>query len=279
MTDTQTIERAAADSVEVGPTIGRRRSLPGGRAVVGAFLVMLAAVGTFGAYLQATAAPTTSYLVATTALDVGQVLTEDDVAAQFAEVAVELPEEQAARTVRASQRGSLVGTVVVAPVAADDLVLVSSLEPVGTADAGVQLSVALPRDRAVGGSVAVGEVVDLIATFAGGQDDATTRIIARQVTIVAASGAGDDLDGGTVVLTVQVPDLGAAQTIQNAADVGELAILRGAGAAATLPEPMTGSAAGDSDDAAPAEPSDEPDEGADGSATAPADEQEPGGDR
>ena len=59
-----------------GRTIRPRRSLPGGRAVVGAFLVVVAAVGTFGAYLSATAAPSTSYLVAARSFQLGHVITE-----------------------------------------------------------------------------------------------------------------------------------------------------------------------------------------------------------
>lgn len=226
---------------ETGSDIEPRRSLPGGRAVVGAFLVVLAAVGTFGAYLQATAAPSTSYLAATGPVEVGRVLTTDDVQRFFEPVAVELPEEQAARTVRASQVDGLVGTVVVAPVTEGDLLLVSSVQPVGTAEAGVQLSLAVPPERAVGGDVAVGERVDVIATFPGRGDVGTvTRVVARQVAVVATPDDGDGLGGGRVVLTVRVPDLATAQSLQYAADVAEIAILRGADAEAADPAPELG---------------------------------------
>ena len=234
-----TIARPTPDQLAGGPTIRPRRSLPGGRAVIGAFLVVLAAVGTFGAYLQATSVPATTYLVASRELTVGTVLGDDDVAA-LREVAIDLPDDQAARAVRASQRGALVGTVVVAPVAPDDIVLVSMVQPVGTANAGVQLSFSLPPDRAVGGSIAVGERVDVVATFATGQGGTTTSIVARQVAVVSAPAASEGIGGGRVVLTVQVPDLATAQAVQHAVDVADVALLRGAAPDAPLPAPVGG---------------------------------------
>ena len=239
MADTTTIPRQADDRLDGGPTIRPRRPLPGSRAVVGALLVVLAAVGTFGAYLQATAAPTTTYLVATAELRVGQVLDEGDVSAMRA-IAVELPEEQAGRAVPAGSDGLLVGTVVVAPVNPGDLLLRSAVQPVGTAASGVQLSFSLPPDRAVGGSVAVGERVDVIATFSRGQGETSTEIVARQVTIVAAPPASEGIGGGRVVLTVQVPDLATAQAIQRAVDVADVALLRGADPDAPDPRPADG---------------------------------------
>ena len=237
MADTQTASRDTLPGGDVtGPSIRRRRPLPGGRAVVGAFLVVLATVGVFGAYLQATAAPGTSYLAAGADLDVGRVLTEADVAT-LVPVPVDLPDEQASRTVRASQRDALVGTVVVAPVVAGDLLLVSAVQPVGSAEEGVQLSFSLPVDRAIGGSVAVGERVDVVATFdSGGSGGGTqTRLVARDVAVVRAPGASEGLDGGRVLLTVQVPDLVTAQAIQFAVDEGRVALLRGSGGRASAP--------------------------------------------
>ena len=260
MAQTSTITRGPSEGDDGGARITPRRPLPGGRAVVGAFLVVLAAVGTFGAYLQATAAPSTSYLVASEPLEVGRLVSADDLSELFEAVAIDLPEQQAARTVRADQRGQLDGTVVLAPVAAGDLLLRSAVEPVGSAEPGVQLSLSLPTDRAIGGSVAVGERVDLIGTFATDDGQRRTAVVARQVTIVSRPASSDGLAGGRVVLTVQVPDLATAQAVQHAVDVGEVAILRGADADAPDPAPADGFGR-----AAPAsEGLDAPDAGRDG---------------
>lgn len=239
MADTTTVPRALPETSDDALAIAPRRRLPGGRAVVGAFLVVLATVGTFGAYLQATAAPSTSFVVATDAIAVGTVLTESDVVTSFTEVGIDLPEEQAARTVRASQREALIGTVVVAPVGPGDLLLRSAVQPVGTAATGVQLSFAVPPDRAVGGDVNVGERVDVIGTFRDDRGRTTTSVVARQVVVVATPSSADGIGGGRLTLTVQVPDLATAQSVQHAVDVADVAILRGASPTSPDPSPVT----------------------------------------
>jgi hypothetical protein len=70
-------------------SLGRRSSLPAGRAIVGATLVIVAAVLTFVGYVLATAKPTQKYLVATVPIAPNQPLT----AAQFTPVDGDLPPE------------------------------------------------------------------------------------------------------------------------------------------------------------------------------------------
>ncbi|TML58120.1 MAG: hypothetical protein E6G17_12765, partial [Actinobacteria bacterium] len=77
---------AERDTVAVGAGNGagravrRRRSLPSGRALVGGLLVAIAAVGVFGAWLSATAAPTSSYVVARHDIAPGHRVTRADLA-------------------------------------------------------------------------------------------------------------------------------------------------------------------------------------------------------
>lgn len=229
MTDATTLDRPVGDG-DAARTIRPRRSLPGGRAVVGAFLVVVATVGTFGAYLSATAAPDTSFLVATRGFEIGHVLTEEDVtgtAAGFQPVAIALPEEQAARSVAsAGDARALLGTVVVAPIAAGDLVQRSQVVDVAARGDGVTMSLSVPVDRALAGRIGAGERVDLIATFTvdGGSE---TRLVAADVVVVASSGAGEGLNGGRVTLTVELPDRTTAQQLQHAVDTAQVAVLRG----------------------------------------------------
>ncbi len=253
MADASTLPRpatTAAPSEDDGRTIRPRRSLPGGRAVVGAFLVVVAAVGTFGAYLSATAAPSTSYMVATTTFEPGHVITEGDLvgpAAGFRSVPMDLPNELAARAYTSAPASAqrLLGQVVVAPIAADDLALASQFADVAAAGDGVVLSFSLPSDRALAGRVEAGERVDLVATFTGaGVDGSETRLVARQVTVVAASAGGEGLNGGRVTLTVEVADLATAQAVQHAVDVAQVAVLRGSDAGANAPAATRSSATG-----------------------------------
>lgn len=245
MTDAPTLSRSpTAAAAEQGRTIRPRRSLPGGRAVIGAFLVVVAAVGTFGAYLSATAAPDTSYMVATRSFDIGHVIVEADLvggAAGFRAVPIELPDEQAARAYSdaAADAEALLGQVVVAPIAAGDLVQETQFVNVADAGDGVAMSFSLPVDRALAGRVGAGERIDVIATFPAAGSASQTRVVARDVTVVTALSGGDGLNGGRATLTVEVPDLATAQQLQHAVDIAQVAILRGGDAGAPTPDAAT----------------------------------------
>lgn len=238
---------ARTDDADVGRSIRPRRGLPGGRAVVGAFLVVVAAVGTFGAYLSATAAPDTSFMVATRGFEIGHVIEESDLVGPTAgvrAVPVELPEEQVARAVGSAPADAerLLGRVVVAPVAPGDLLQHSSFAEVRGAE-GVVLSLSLPLDRALAGQVGAGERIDVIATTSVAGGGSETRVVARGVTVVAVGNGENSLAGGRVTLTVEVPDLATAQRLQHAVDTAQVALLRGGDPAATTPSPTRGDGA------------------------------------
>ena len=240
MHDAPTLPRPAPTVGDDTRTVRPRRSLPGGRAVVGAFLVVVAAVGTFGAYLTATAAPATSYLVAARTFEIGHVLGEDDLVlgAGVRAAAIDLPDEQAGRVVPAdpAAMAALVGRVVVAPIMTGDLVQHTAFVGVEEAGDGVTMSFSLPVDRALAGRVGAGERVDVLATFSGaGALGSETRVVARDVVVVAVLAGGDGLNGGRVTMTVEVPDLATAQQLQHAVDTAQVAVLRGGDATAPTP--------------------------------------------
>lgn len=248
MTDATTLTRSTPDAAAQGRTIRPRRSLPGGRAVIGAFLVVVAAVGTFGAYLSATAAPDTSYMVARRAFEIGHVIEEADLVgsdAGFRAVPIDLPQEQAARayTAAALDAEALLGRVVVAPIAVGDLVQGSQFVDVADARGGVAMSLSLPVDRALAGNVGAGERIDVIATYpsvdAAGSE---TRLVARNVIVVTVLSSGDGINGGRVTMTVELPDLTTAQRLQHAVDTAQVAVLRGGDAQAPSPAATTGAA-------------------------------------
>lgn len=240
MHDAPTLPRPAPTSGDDTRTVRPRRSLPGGRAVVGAFLVVVAAVGTFGAYLTATAAPSTSYLVAARAFEIGHVLTEEDLVLDVGvrAVPIDLPAQQADRAVIAGPAAmtALVGQVVIAPIEPGDLVQHTALVGVEEAGDGVTMSFSLPVDRALAGRVGAGERLDVLATFSSaGALGSETRVVARDVVVVAVLAGGDGLNGGRVTMTVEVPDLATAQQLQHAVDTAQVALLRGGDASAATP--------------------------------------------
>ena len=126
-----------------GRTVRRRRSLPGGRAVAGAFLVTAAAVGVFAAYLDATADPSTSWLVAGTEIAPGDVVEAGDLDT----VAIEVPEAQQDQLVPADAADRVVGRVALGPVRRGDLVQWTTVLAVEPPDGSTTFTFSLPANR------------------------------------------------------------------------------------------------------------------------------------
>ena len=208
--------------------IERARQLPGGRAVVGALLVAAAAVATFVAYLDATAAPSRAFVVATAAIEPGTRLASvEDVAARFGTIALELHGDVADRLVPAADVDGLVGRVVVAPLQPGDLLSASQVVADGGADGAHSLSFALPRTAAVGGALQPGDRIDVLGTFGSG-DSAYTSFVVRAVPLLRLTAP----DGGTLgassdlTLTVAVTDPGDVQALGHAVNTATVFVVR-----------------------------------------------------
>ncbi len=233
MVDVVSPSGAAQDTDPQGPVPGSRRiqrtrTLPGGRAVVGALLVVAAAVATFAAYLDATAAPTRAFMVATAAIDPGtRLVSTDDIAARFGTIALEVHGEVADRLVPAGDIERLVGQVVVAPLQAGDLLSASQLVADGGVEGAHTLSFALPRTAAVGGDLRPGERIDVLATFGSG-DGAYTTYVARGVPLLRLTAP----DGGSLgassdlTLTVAVTDAVDVQALGHAVNTATVFVVR-----------------------------------------------------
>jgi hypothetical protein len=232
--------REAAD-VDPGAAAPRRRltrarSLPGGRAVVGALLVAASAVGIFAAYLQATAAPATSYLLADRTIEPGTRLTSlEEVTAAVGRAAIELPPTAAARAIPLEDLETLVGQVVVAPVERGDLLTRSAFVHDGGATEAHTLSFALPVADAVAGALRPGERIDVVATHGAG-GETSTQLIVSGVPLVAV----DALDGGVgtgahQTLTVAVDAVDDVLALSHAVATAELRVVRSTSRAANDP--------------------------------------------
>src|SRR3954471_4712183 len=97
-------------------TVRRRRTLPGGRAVVGGFLVALSAVGVFSAWTASTSGPSQRYVVATHDIAPGDRIARGDLTV----VALDLPDAQ--RHHAFTDLDLLVGATALAPLADGQLV-------------------------------------------------------------------------------------------------------------------------------------------------------------
>lgn len=195
---------------QVGPRVVRRRTLPGGRAVVGALLITLAVIGVFAAWLSATATPTTTYAVLGADLAPGDVVTADDLRL----VALDLPDEQAARAV--ADVGTAVGGVALAPLSTGDLLVRSMLRPPAEVPGTSRFSFELPAARALAGTLVPGDRVDVLAT-----DDGVTGFVARDVVVV-----GIQLDGLAAVLTLAVDDPDLVLALAHAVDEASVHVAR-----------------------------------------------------
>jgi hypothetical protein len=228
-TTTMPVQAPRTDDAErTGRRIGRPRGLPGGRAVVGALLVTIAAVLTFAAYLDATAAPTARYVVATAAVEPGTRLASlAEVGERFGTIALDLPPEVAGGVVPGTAVEHLVGQVVLVPLEPGDLLNRTQVADGGGVADAQMLSFALPRRSAVAGTLRAGERVDVLATYGSGEG-AYTAYIVRGVPVlrVSAPDGGPLGDASEVLLTVAVGALEDVQALGHAVTTAELLVTR-----------------------------------------------------
>ena len=203
--------------------LGRRRTLPGSRAVVGGLLVTASAVGLFAAYGASQDGPAVSYVVVADDIPVGHVFR----AADLEVVPIDLPDGQ--RAVSFTDPGELVGTIAMSRLLEGQLVQSGDVAHFEQRRGLAQLSVPVDPANALNGEV-VGELVDVIVTYtAGGR--AETATIAERVRVVEVLGGDRSLGSSgqlIVVLDVEPEDL---EVIAQAAVAGTLTLARTTGLA------------------------------------------------
>lgn len=226
--------------------LGRRRHLPGGRAVVGGLLVTLAAVGTFAAYSSASSGPTSWVVVTNRSVAVGEHLAASDLRA----VPADLPTDvQATLFASVAELGD---AVALAPLDADQAITRNdiSLAPRPDGARTHDLSFALERDRALNGRIQPGELVDLVATFGSGTD-ATTDVVVRRVRVAdldlpAGSAAGS---AAKVTITLAFTSEDDVLLAANALEVAKVTLSRSTGT--TVVAPAEPASPGDASEVAP----------------------------
>jgi Flp pilus assembly protein CpaB len=214
--------------------IRKRTALPGGRAVVGGFLVTVALAGTFAAYTNATSTPQQRYVVARHALPVGSRLTRADLTL----VPMRLPSSVGFTSVE-----PMLGATVVGPVGRGELVQASSLLDTGSRPGERQLSIPIESARAVGGELLPGDRVDVAATFGTGAD-AYTVFVVRGAQVLARNDADGSLGGRRdEVILLALPSATDALAVAHAIAVGQLTVVRATGAQPAGADPYRAPAA------------------------------------
>lgn len=200
MTETVTQPGAHSSRPPEPRTLRRRRSLPGSRAVVGGFLVAAAAMGTFGAYTAANAAPEQRFVVVTRDVHAGERLGSRDLAL----VAAGLPDEQQGTVL--SDVAVADGAVAVGPLAAGQLLSGSDVVKLDGVVGRAQLSIPVEPARANNGELRRGELVDVIATTTTAGATGTETVAGDAVVVRVF--AGDQALGSSagVVVTLSLAE-------------------------------------------------------------------------
>lgn len=223
------IQRAPTDVAGNGARqLARRRHLPGGRAVVGGFLVAMAAIGTFAAYLRATTDQSQRYVVALQALRVGQRLEPSDLGTEPMRLPGSVGKGLAFR-----DPGALIGAVVVGPVRAGELIEAGDVSFGQHGLAERQLSFSVSLSHAVDGALQTGDRVDVLATYGTGTDS-STQMVASGVEVVSVTEPSSltATDGEpAVVVTLSVPSAEEAVALAQAANAAQVTLVLSTGVA------------------------------------------------
>ena len=213
-------------------TIRQHRALPSSRAVVGALMITLAAVGAFAVSRRDDGTPAHHYVVMTAAVSPGARIAASDVETR----AMDLDVEVAAQAFGEAEQ--VVGAVALAPMNAGQLVqnanvaLVTKID--GRVMVGHELTFPVERDR-VPQNLRRGERVAVLATYGTGSEARTTTTAQQAVVL------GFETDGDTIGtkrsarLTVLLSDPAMVIETAHASQAADITIVRTTQADEALP--------------------------------------------
>ena len=224
--------RLESDGPEpAGPRRGRRlRPLP----VAAAVLVLLALVGYLSVYQQTTRR--TPVLIAARALPAGTVVRASDLAT----AGLAGSGRVLATFLPAGEARLVVGRTVRSAVAAGAPVPAAALAPPGRGVA--SLTLAVPLLHALAGALQPGDRVTVLATYTNAQGGALTRVVARDLEVLAVgSASGFDAATQTIPITVALPDPSTAAALTLANETAKIDLLHepSAGSSAPIPSAST----------------------------------------
>ena len=224
-----------------GRTLTRRSPLPTGRAVVGGFLVALAALGIFAAYSSAAAGPTTTYVVARRDIPIGTRLSADDLTS----LPMDLPEVVASEAAFSSE-APLVGATTIGPIRRGELLQAGDVVKKRSAAGELEVSFEIASSRALAGTLRPGERVDVLATFGAGAETYTVTVVRQARVLETGPQRGGVVDGDTDVISLALPTADDAMALTHAVNAGKVTLVRSTGATvgAEVGKPYRAPAAG-----------------------------------
>ncbi|MBX7067853.1 MAG: hypothetical protein K1X38_00570 [Microthrixaceae bacterium] len=212
-----------------GRAVAASVALPTGRAIVGGLLVASSALGLFAAHRAATTPDETAWVVLRRAVAAGERISAEDLGLAPMSLA------ETTRTRAVADPGDVIGDIALVPLHEGDLVLRSatadSPPPTGT---GRRIGLALDAAAALGGDVATGDRVDIVALPDG---DIDSEVVVRGA-LITSVGIGDSAGVGAtdqVQLNIDVPDEEAARRVIDAHGRGGVTLI--STSTVTLDEP------------------------------------------
>lgn len=193
-------------------------------------LILLALIGYWSVYNRTTRR--TQVLVAAHALPAGRALrtsdlTQSGLAGSSQLLATFLP---------AGEQSALLGRSLKEPVAAGAPIPAAALASTrGGVDS---MTLAVPVQHALGGQLATGDRVTVLATYSNATGHAQTRAIARNLEVLSiGTASGFSASAGTIPVTVALPNPSVASALALANEAGKLDLLRESGGGASAPIP------------------------------------------
>jgi hypothetical protein len=198
----------------------RRATAPGARAIAGGALVTCAMLGVLVAPGGADEARRT-YLVAGTDLAPGEPIDPDTIES----APMQLPPEIAGHAV--TDPGAVEDTIARTAIPAGSVLHTGQLrERVGAGRTGPELTITVPQRRALGGQLAVGDAIDLVATYGSGTEG-FSELVATGVTVTGVASTRDALgvDAG-VTVTVRLAEDGPVLPVVHATHADAVSLVR-----------------------------------------------------
>jgi Flp pilus assembly protein CpaB len=185
-------------------------------------LILLALIGYWSVYTRT--AHRTQVLVAVHALPAGRVLRASD----LADSGLAASSGVLATLVPASEQALLVGRPLKEPVAAGAPIPAAALA--SSRGGGASMTLAIPVQHALGGQLAPGDRVTVLATYVGTNGQAKTRAVARDLEVLdVGSASGFNASAQTIAVTVALPNPSLASALALANEAGKLDLLRESG--------------------------------------------------
>lgn len=210
-----------------GPVIASRRSLPSGRAAVGALLVTVAAVGAFVMATGPDEDPRTSYLVAVASVEAGAPVGGGD----FALRPLGLSPDVAARAL--TDASGLEGATAVRDLAPGDLLTAADLigaPAVSGRPAGAVHEIAFPVPvERISARTVNGDRVTVLTTASGGSGGSSdlTEVAVEDGVVLSWVADADAIGGsGVGVLTLAVSDAETAIGLAHMVRTGDVTVVR-----------------------------------------------------